>query len=193
MTKPGTQGPRRAGREKTMKLRAPSDSWIRFLEAERTGREDEAELALLAVFTELPRLSPAAGFADRVLFRLGSAAARRSLFARRPVRWALAASLLIAGLGAGLVAPMVPQLAALVGPGELLAALVATVSDLAVRFASGVAVWQQVAETVGTLARATANPKVAALLLFHLILAAGALRGLTALASKEGSSGHVAG
>ncbi len=192
--------------------RAPeSDSWSRYLEAERSGRDEEAEVALLALFTALPQLAPPAGFSARVLARLGPLAAvasltplgRRSLFAHRAVRWAVAATLLVAGLGFALLAPMLPPLAALVGPGKLLGGIFTLVSDLAVRFASGVAFWEQIGALGATLARAASNPTVAALLLFNLILAAAALRGLAALASgfsagvsstqfsKEGSPRHV--
>jgi hypothetical protein len=177
-----------------MRRQPGSESWSRYLEAERSGREEEAELLLLELFTALPQAVPAAGFAGRILARIGPAA-RRSLLSHRSVRLALAASLIVAGVGAALVAPMVPPLAALVGPGRLLGGIVSLVSSLAVRFASGVAVWEQVGAIVGTLARAAANPTVAALLLFNLLLAAGALRGLAVLASglesKEGSPDHV--
>ena len=177
-----------------MKRNRMSESWSRYLEAERLGREEEAQVALLALFSEsLERPGPAPGFADRVFARLAPLVplARRSLFARRSVRLALAASLAVAGLGAGLLAPMVPPLAGLVEPGKLFGGLVGLVSDLAVRFANGVAAWQIVGDTVSTLARAVTNPTVVGLLLLQLLLAAAALRGLSALVSKEGSFGHV--
>lgn len=173
-----------------MKADPRTDRWRRYLEAELSGRDGDAEIELAELFTALPRLRPAGGFADRVLARALGAGAERSLFARRGARWSLAAALLVAALSAGLVGPMLPALSRLVGPGELLAGLVELVSNGAVRFASGVALWQPVAETVATLARATANPTVLALLTLHLLLAALALRGLTALAA-QGSTRHV--
>jgi hypothetical protein len=168
-----------------------SDEFLRFLEADALGREAEAERALAALLAALPAPGPAAGFAGRVLERVAALAPPRpALFARRPVRWALAATLLVAALGAGLVAPMVPPLARLVGPARIVGWAVEAVIDLTVRFAAAVAFWERLGEIGGTLARAAAYPTVAGLLLFHLLLAAGALGGLAALASK-GNPRHV--
>jgi hypothetical protein len=170
-----------------MNLKPRSDSWRRYLEAELSGRDADAEVALAELFTALPRHLPAAGFAVRVLART---ALRRSPFSRRSIRWSLAAALLVAAAGAGLVAPMVPELARLVGPGELVAGFVSVVGTLALRVASGFALWQPIVDTASTLARAIGNPVVLSLLLMFLLLAATALRGLAALAGK-GSPVHV--
>ena len=179
---------RRAGRVNEMTLQPRSESWRRYLEAEVSGRDADAEVALAELFTALPRHLPAAGFAARVLART---AARRSPFARRAIRWSLAAALLVAAAGAGLVAPMVPELTRLLGPGELVAGFVTLVGNLALRVASGFALWQPVVDTGSTLARAAGNPIVLSLLVLHLLLAATALRGLAVLAAK-GSPVHVA-
>ena len=84
-----------------MKRNRISESWSRYLEAERSGREEAAEVALLELFSEsLERPGPASGFADRVMLQLAPLVplARRSLVARRAVRLALAASLAVAAL-----------------------------------------------------------------------------------------------
>jgi hypothetical protein len=179
---------RRAGRVNEMTLQPRSDSWRRYLEAELSGRDADAEVALAELFTALPQHLPLAGFAARVLART---AVRRSPFTRRSIRWSLAAALVVVAAGAGLLAPMVPGLARLLGPGELVAAFVSLVGDLSMRVAAGIAVWQPIVDTASTLARAAGNPTVLSLLVLHLLLAATALRGLAVLAAK-GSPVHVA-
>jgi hypothetical protein len=182
---------RRAGRVNEMTLQPRSDSWRRYLEAELSGRDSEAEVVLAELFTALPRHSPAAGFAARVVARAIETSSRRSLFAARAIRWSLAAALLVAAVGAGLVAPMVPELTRLVGPGRVVAGFVALGGDLAVRVATGFVRWQPLVDLGATLARAVGSPTVLALLALQLLLAASALRGLAALAAK-GSPVHVA-
>jgi hypothetical protein len=182
---------RRAGRVHEMNRLATSDRWRRFLAADAAGRDSEAELELAQLFAALPALRPAAGFADRVLAAALAGAARRSPFARRAVRWSLAVALLVAAAGAGLLAPMLPGLSRLVGPGELVGGLVELLSSATVRFAAGVALWQPIAGAAESLTRVVANPAVLSLLALHLLLAALALKGLAALAT-QGSTRHVA-
>ncbi len=67
--------------------RLDDDLLDRWLKAEDSGNEDEAETALTALFSALPLQAPAAGFADRVL--AGARAARPSRSRAGAVRaWA---------------------------------------------------------------------------------------------------------
>jgi len=79
-------------------MKRPDDDLLdRWLRAEGSGNEDEAEAALTALFSALPLRAPAAGFADRVLLAARPAHPRRNR-ARSAVRsWA--GSLLPAFLG----------------------------------------------------------------------------------------------
>jgi hypothetical protein len=84
-------------------MRSPqNDPLTRWLAAERAGRPDEAEAALLELFEALPALAPPAGFADRVLERAGLQVETvwESLFASRWLRLALALCLLATSLSA---------------------------------------------------------------------------------------------
>ncbi len=163
------------------------DSWRRFRAAEAAGREAEADLALRELFLALPRLAPAGGFADRVLARVR----RPSVFARPAVRFGLAAALLVAALGAALVAPMALPLAGLVGPGSVLSLAIRGVAGLSVRAASGLATWGSLVGAVEVVGRAMLHPSVFALLLLQFALAAAALRGLRALVPSTRSARHA--
>ena len=161
--------------------------WRDFLEAESGGRPELAERALADLFAELPRPRPVAGFAARVMARV----ARRSLFARPVVRFGLAAALVAVALGAGLLAPTVGPLAGLIGPAGVLHLLVESFATLAVRFGHGIEIWQTLASAARSLGEAALHPPVLFLLVLQLVIAAGALRALAALAVPERSSAHV--
>lgn len=163
------------------------DSWQRFLDAERDGRSDQADLALGELFRELPRPSPSAGFAVRVMARL----ARRSPFARPAVRFGLAAALVVAALAAGLAAPVLGALAGLVGPAGALHLLIDAATGLVVRIGHGFEVWQTVASAARSLGTAVLHPPVLLLLVLQLAIAAAALRALADLAISKRSSSHA--
>ncbi len=161
--------------------------WKRYLDAERSGADGEAEAALRTLFAALPVLEPPAGFALRVLARVG----RKSIFSRVSVRIALAASLLVAALGAGWVAPAVAALSGLLGPAELLGSAIGQIAGLSVRFASGVAFWERLGELGAVLARAALEPRILTLLIAQVAVAAIALRALTQLSLSKRSSNHA--
>lgn len=164
------------------------DSWRRFREAEAAGRPADADLALRELFLSLPRLAPSPGFADRVLARI---ARRPSIFALPAVRFGLAASLLVAALGAVLIAPMALPLAGLVGPGGVISAAISGLAGLGVRAASGLATWSSLSSVAGAIGRVALHPPILALLLLQFAIAAVALRGLVALAPSTRSSHHA--
>ncbi len=159
-----------------------------FLEAESTGRPEAADRALAELFAELPRPRPAAGFAARVMARV----ARRSLFAHPAVRFGLAAALVAVALGAGLLAPAIAPLAGLIGPAGVLHLLVDSFANLATRFGHGLELWQTLASAGRSVRAAAIHPPILVLLVLQLVIAAGALRALAALAVPKRSSAHVA-
>jgi hypothetical protein len=69
---------------------------MRWLEAERAGRVDEADQDFRLALRSLPRLTPASGFAGRVLLAAGVVQAVPGLFSRWWFRSALVASLVLA-------------------------------------------------------------------------------------------------
>jgi hypothetical protein len=160
-------------------------AWSRYLDAEREGRLDEAETELAELFHGLSRPAPRAGFADRVMARV------HSPFASPAFRLALAATLVAAALAAALLAPMVPALIALLGPGDLVAALAEGLTALAGRFATGAALWRDIGNTTAALGRAASHPQVLILVSIQFALAALALRVLASLAGKKGSTDHA--
>jgi len=163
------------------------DAWIRFLEAEGGGRLDEAEASLGVLFQALPRPEAPAGFAGRVMARIR----RRSAFARPAVRFGLAAALLVVAVGVALVAPMLPSLAALIAPSDLLSFAVDAVTALATRVAAGAALWQDAGSTARALGRALLHPAILVLIVTQFALASLALRALAALAAPKRSFRHA--
>ena len=74
------------------------DSEIReWLEAEAAGRADEADLRFRSIGRRLERRRTPPGFADAVIARLGAAHAAQDAYARRWVRVAVAASVVLVG------------------------------------------------------------------------------------------------
>jgi hypothetical protein len=163
-------------------------AWSRFLEAEAAGRFDRAEEELFVLFRALPRPAPSAGFAGRVMAQV----VRRRPFARPVVRFGLAAALVGCFLGAALLLPMVPSLAALLSPGTLVAGFADLLASIAGRFAAGAADWQEVGSAARALGRAVAQPPIFALVAAQLLVAALALRALARLAVSQRSPDHAA-
>ncbi|HEX4964978.1 MAG TPA: hypothetical protein VF173_29490 [Thermoanaerobaculia bacterium] len=92
---------------------SPQEALNRWLAAEREGRSEEADAALRETFAALPLLSPAAGFAGRVLVRAGLQPEVRDVFASRALRLVLAASLVSLALGVFWVPPVLGAFARL--------------------------------------------------------------------------------
>lgn len=165
-----------------------SSAWERFLAAEAAGRTDEAEAALAALFAAAPPVGPSPGFADRVMARI--AVVPRSIFARPLVRFALAASLLLAALSSALLAPALLPLARLVSLADLAGAGTRALGAVAVRFAAGVSLWERTAEVLATVGRALTAPSSLLFVLAQFVVAALALRGLVRLTRERRSSSH---
>src|SRR5437763_9323047 len=92
------------------------DALNRWLAAERDDRSDAADIAdaaLRELFEALPGLAPAAGFADRVLARVGLQPETRDVFASRALRLVLVFSLIATSLGAIWLPPTLRALARL--------------------------------------------------------------------------------
>lgn len=163
-------------------------AWQRFLAAEEAGRPDQAEEQLFELFRALPRPAPSAGFAGRVMARVG----RRRVFARPAVRFGLAAALVACFLGAALLLPMVPAVAGLLSPGSVVAGFAEALASIAGRFAAGVAFWHQAGDAARALGHVVVQPPIFVLVAAQLMVAALALRALTRLAVSQRSSDHAA-
>jgi hypothetical protein len=131
------------------------DALDRWLAAERDGRADESEAALLELFAALPMAAPPAGFADRVLLRAGLQTAERSdLFAWRPLRVVLALCLAATGFGTLWLPAVLRALAGLLSVNGLVQAGVRAAGEAAHGLASALRAW----DLLLTVGRAVAQP-----------------------------------
>lgn len=146
------------------------------------------ERELVELFRSLPEVRPRAGFADRVMARV----ARPSWFARPAVRFLVAAVVAVAALSAALLLPAAGAVAGWIGAGGAVSFVTDGFADLAVRFASGLAVWEPMTAVGRAVARVLALPRVAFLVFAQFAIAALALRGLAALAASTRRTAHVA-
>lgn len=156
----------------------------RWLEAESVADESAADEALTALFEAVPRFSPSAGFADRVLWAIEPAAAP-SVFASWLWRSILGAAVALAGI-AVLVVPLLRLL-----PVDLpsLGSAVRTATDgvtwAAEWLAAGLDVWQFVTHVGFALRAAAATPEAMSALLAMSLVGASALYGLNRLLALE--------
>jgi hypothetical protein len=187
MTKPDAAGARRAPRERILRDHPTSDAWLRFLAAERAGRDEEAEAALAALFAAVPSPSPRPGFAGRVMARI----APRSVFAHPGSRFGVAAALALAALSAALLAPMLLPLAGLVSLADLIGGGSRLLAAVAVRVASVLAGWESVGQVVAAVGRALLAPETLPFVLAQFAVAALALRALVRIARLQRSSNHA--
>jgi len=153
--------------------------------------EREAEEALLQAFAALPSPSPSAGFADRVLARAGDFVPPSAARPARFWQWAVAASVLLAGLVSPLWGPLALELfsqvdwtAALQWPGEALLALGQWLGR-------GLTLWESLARFSAAVAQAVARPAAAAVLALALAVVTLAFRLLSRLIVHERSVSYV--
>lgn len=163
----------------------------RWLAAEANGREAEADTALTEMFTELERLAPAAGFADRVVW----AAARPAAVALPAGAWllrgAVAAGLALIALCVPLLLSVLSMVPVRLSPSRLVDGVSAAFIALARWIADAVAFWEGLERVAGWLTSAASAPPAAAVLLASLAVAAAALRALAELIAHERSWSHV--
>lgn len=162
-----------------------------WLEAERAGRDLEAESRLERVFRVLPTPMPSAQFAARTLgqLALASRAARRPHWA---FRWAVAMALALSAATTALYGPgLASSVTARGGFNWLVdlgAGILASVSRL---FANGLTFIEVVARAGGTAAEVMATPQTLGLMLATLLFALATFRVLAGLVPVERSSYHA--
>jgi hypothetical protein len=156
----------------------------RWLEAERAGREGEAEAAFREVFAALPRPVAPPAFSARVLEAVAEAAARRARHERR-VRAMVALGVAVAGTGlllAGYRFAGAMALELLVG---LLDVAVRGIVWLATALEGGVDAWSLLAQTARAIGAALTRPSTAGALIAIELVGAGALYALYRLLAAE--------
>jgi hypothetical protein len=152
------------------------DALDRWLAAERNGRDGEAEAALLELFGALPVVSPAAGFAGRVLVRAGLQTAPADLFAWRPLRIVLGMALAATGLGVLWLPPVLRFLAGLWSFGGAVQGGIRVLTDASQWLATALRFWDLLVTIVHALAEPLAVPQVMAVLVLALLASSLAFR-----------------
>jgi hypothetical protein len=159
----------------------PRDIVREWLEAEDAGKTDVADRAFRLVASGLPRLRPAAGFADAVLARISPPAAVPDIWASWWLRGMVGAALLSVGVlvvsltgGAWLTAVLASVRTVAWGLGQAGTVMVAWI-------ASALTAWAGLAHAAVVLGRLLAGPGAMLVLMLNLTVAAAALVALRRL------------
>ena len=155
-----------------------------WLEAEAAGTADEADLRFRSVSRRLARTAVPAAFADSVMARLGNPRLVRDAYAKRWVRAAVAASVLLVGGAAALVPVAVWWEAMLASVQTVAVGVSRVIIGGRAWAASGFALWSGLAEAAAVVGRQLAGPVPLVLLALNLAVALcafGALRRLMAM------------
>jgi hypothetical protein len=171
---------------------ADQDLIDRWLTAEQGDRADEAEAALAALFTALPRLQPPAGFADRVMLRaVSEAPAPRSLFASLWVRGGLTLCLLAIGASVLWLPQMLRALAGLLSVGSLVRLWTSSLVAACRWLGSALGLWDFLLTVGRALAAPLETPAVALTLVSCLLVSMLAFRFLRGLITRDRSWTYV--
>lgn len=155
-----------------------------WLTAEATGDDARAEAAFAAMIGGLPRLGPAAGFAERVVGAAAPVTSVTPAWLTWLARGALAASIALVALATGLV----PALAAVIGLpslGGIAKALAGGLSWIGDRFEAGLEVWEFLGRIGEAISLGLGTPEAQAGLAGTVILGAIALYTLHHLLTFE--------
>jgi hypothetical protein len=142
----------------------------------------------VALFAELPRLRPSAGFASRVVSRLPR---RRSWLSFPAVRVALVATLAVMAVSAAVLVPLVGPVASLLRPSGVPGLVIAGFTAVTTRFAAGLAAWIPIESAARVCGRLLLEPRLLLLLVVQFAIAVLALRGLVRIVASQRSFVHV--
>lgn len=173
------------------KLRSAVRKW---LESERSGREEDADKALFQVFARLPEAPLPAGFADRVLARAGVAPLpqrARLTFPAWALRGLVLVCLLLAGMSALLLPTLLPALAGLFHPRLVLEVGLEALVGLLQRLGAGLAYWRAMSQVGGVFSSLVTTPPLFTALVTGILLSIGAFRLLHGLMVSERSIRYV--
>lgn len=163
----------------------------RWLEAERSGRERAAEIALARLFRTLPTPMPSPELALRTLERLGL----RTESSRTPhwtFRWAVSVALVLSGLTSALYAPALVASLSARGALNWLIDLGAGILASASRFfANGYTLWEVIAKAGATATEVLATPQTLGLMLATALFGLATFRVLAGLVTVERSAHHA--
>jgi hypothetical protein len=156
-----------------------------WLEAESAGRADEADLRFRTVGRRLERTAVPAGFADAVMARIAAARGVRDLYARRWVRVAVAAGVVLVGGVAALV-PLHIWADGLLASVQVVAVGVSRVLVGGRAWvAGGLALWSGLADAAAVIGRQLLGPWPLGLLAVNLAVALCAFAALRRLMAVQ--------
>jgi hypothetical protein len=166
----------------------------KWLESERSGREEEAEKALFKVFARLPEVSLPNGFAARVMASAGLTPVRQPARLTAPA-WALRGfvlvCLLLAGMAALALPTLLPPLAGLFHVGLVLEVGVEALVGLLQRLGDGLTYWRAMTQVSEVFSSLVTTPPLFAALVAGILLSIGAFRLLYGLMIPERSIRYV--
>jgi hypothetical protein len=156
-----------------------------WLEAESAGRADEADVRFRAVGRRLERAAVPAGFADAVMARIAAAHAVRDAYAKRWVRVAVAAGVVLVG-GAAALVPLHVWVAGLLTSVQVVAVGVSRVLIAGRAWvAGGLALWSGLADAAAVVGRQLLGPLPLGLLAVNLAVALCAFAALRRLMAVQ--------
>ncbi|MGH9330838.1 MAG: hypothetical protein ACRD09_10370 [Vicinamibacterales bacterium] len=156
---------------------------LRWMAADREGREDEADAAFKAVFRAAPAPEARPAFIDRVMEALARDVARRRRRARIAAASGVAASIL---MGLGVTVALIAQ-----GPKLIVWAVDACVAAavwMSAAFENGLDLWAILAQIGSAAAAVIATPQVSSVLIAIEAIGAVALYGLHRIFASEQES-----
>lgn len=167
-------------------LHTELNAWLR---AETTGDDAGAEAAFAALVAALPRLGPAPGFAERVVWAaVPRAAGERPAWLVWLARGSLAASLALAALATGLLPAVARLWPGLPSLGEIAKAVAGGLSWIGRWFETGLEVWAFLGGIGEAMSVALGAPEAQAALGGSAVLAAIAFYTLHHLLTFERST-----
>ena len=156
-----------------------------WLEAESAGLADEADVRFRAVGRRLERALVPAGFADAVMARIAAAHAVRDAYAKRWVRVAVAAGLVLVG-GAAALVPLHVWADGLLASVQVVAVGVSRVLIAGRAWAAGgLALWGGLADAAAVIGRQLLGPLPLGLLAVNLAVALCAFTALRRLMAVQ--------
>jgi hypothetical protein len=156
-----------------------------WLEAELAGQAEEADVRFRTVGRRLERAAVPAGFADAVMARVAAAHAVRDAYAKRWVRAAVGAALVLVGGVAALV-PLSVWAGGLLTSVQVVAVGVSRVLIAGRAWASGgIALWTGLADAAAVIGRQLLGPLPMGLLAVNLAIALCAFAALRRLMAVQ--------
>ena len=173
------------------KLKNAVDHWLR---VEQDGRDQEADQALMQVFSRLPEEAIPRGFADQVMRRAGLAFASTpspAWAAKLVVRIAVSLCLLLGALSLLALPSYLPSLLGIFNLARITEFGVGSLVSVLHQLGSGLVIWRALSAAGSILSTTLSSPAFLALMSAAALLSFGAFRVLHEIVVSERSSRYV--